>query len=188
MKKYFYLINDRQFGPVTKEELKNKIDKDTLVWYEGLREWSKAKDLDELSSMLKPLILEKPQPLGFDLEKKEVESVPKWKQRAARKNTMFSAIFSFNGRIRRMEYGLSLIIYALLRTVLDVATEYGGAALIGLGYIPLLWFLWAQGAKRCHDLGKSGWWQIIPFYVLWLIFQDGEKGINEYGTNAKGEF
>ena len=105
MRKYFYLINDRQFGPVTKEELKNKIDKDTLVWFEGLREWSKAEDLDELSSMFKPVIVEESQPSGFDLEKKEAESVPKWKQRAACKNTMFSAIFSFNGRIRRTEYG-----------------------------------------------------------------------------------
>ena len=26
MRKYFYLINDRQFGPVTKEELKNKTE------------------------------------------------------------------------------------------------------------------------------------------------------------------
>jgi len=50
----------------------------------------------------------------------------------------------------------------------------------------LLWFLWAQGAKRCHDLGKNGWWQIIPFYVLLLVFQDGQPGLNKYGFNPKG--
>ena len=31
MKKYFYLINDRQFGPVTKEELKNKSNSTNYI-------------------------------------------------------------------------------------------------------------------------------------------------------------
>jgi uncharacterized membrane protein YhaH (DUF805 family) len=51
--------------------------------------------------------------------------------------------------------------------------------------IALLWFTWAQGAKRCHDLGNSGW-QLIPFYALWLLFADGQSGINRYGDNPKG--
>lgn len=51
--------------------------------------------------------------------------------------------------------------------------------------IPALWFLLAQGAKRSHDLGNSGWYQLIPFYVLWLLFQDSTYGDNEYGKNLK---
>lgn len=50
----------------------------------------------------------------------------------------------------------------------------------------VVWFLLAQGAKRCHDRGNSGWWQLIPFYYLWMFFADGEIGDNEYGTNPKG--
>ncbi|MDR0798218.1 MAG: DUF805 domain-containing protein, partial [Dysgonamonadaceae bacterium] len=49
-----------------------------------------------------------------------------------------------------------------------------------------LWFLWAQGAKRCHDRDRTGWYQMIPFYFLWLIFADGEYGENDYGPNPKG--
>jgi len=97
---------------------------------------------------------------------------------------MFANSFSFSGRIRRMEYGISFIIYIiLLQVVNEIAIQ---TPIIGILTFPLLWFLWAQGAKRCHDLGKNGWWQIIPFYVLLLIFQDGQPGLNKYGFNPKG--
>jgi uncharacterized membrane protein YhaH (DUF805 family) len=49
----------------------------------------------------------------------------------------------------------------------------------------MIWFLWAQNAKRCHDRGNSGWYQLIPFYFLVLLFGDGEEGENEYGDNPK---
>jgi len=54
-----------------------------------------------------------------------------------------------------------------------------------LVFIPLLWFLWAQGSKRSHDLGHSGWFQLIPFYILWLIFVKGDDGINVYGLSPR---
>ena len=53
-------------------------------------------------------------------------------------------------------------------------------------FIPLIWVLWAQGAKRCHDIGKSDWWQFVPFFVLWMLFKDGDVGSNEYGEDPKG--
>lgn len=51
--------------------------------------------------------------------------------------------------------------------------------------VPYFWFIWAQGAKRCHDRGNSGWFQIIPFYGLWMLFAEGETGTNEYGNSPK---
>ena len=103
---------------------------------------------------------------------------------------MFNNLFSFEGRIRRSEYGLSFLFYFIAAVIINVimasSKEDSGLAIFGLAYIPMLWFLWSQGAKRCHDVGNSGWWQIIPFYVLWLIFEDGEPGANQYGDNPKG--
>jgi uncharacterized membrane protein YhaH (DUF805 family) len=101
---------------------------------------------------------------------------------------MFKNPFSFEGRIRRTEYGLSFIFYAIAAGIINVIVEEsrGDAVILGLAYIPMLWFLWAQGAKRCHDVGNSGWWQLIPFYVFWLLFQDGQPGPNQYGENPKG--
>ncbi len=109
---------------------------------------------------------------------------------------MFKNTFSFEGRIRRLEYGLSHIIgafslYALFLIFALTAVSVNADAenltpVIYLLYIPYLLFIWAQGAKRCHDLGHSGWWQLIPFYGLWMTFQDGQHGGNEYGENPKG--
>ena len=102
---------------------------------------------------------------------------------------MFKNPFSFDGRIRRTEFGVSFIIYIIAYIIVTALIEAGGqgGAIMGLILlIPLLWFLWAQGAKRCHDRGNSGWFQIIPFYFLWLLFGDSDNGINEYGPNPKG--
>ncbi len=87
---------------------------------------------------------------------------------------MFKNPFSFQGRIRRTEYALSIIITVLINSFT-----------LGLGIFITLPFMLAQNTKRCHDLGKSGWWQLIPFYGLLLLFEDGQIGFNQYGANPK---
>lgn len=100
---------------------------------------------------------------------------------------MFKKPFSFEGRIRRLEYGLSYLIYFVSAIIVSLLTEVNELfAFLLIGYIPLIWFMLAQGAKRCHDRGSSGWYQIIPFYGLWMLFADGVFGQNEYGPNPKG--
>ena len=99
---------------------------------------------------------------------------------------MFKNPFSFEGRIRRTEYGLSVIIYAVFETIISrLGSETGGGIILIL-LIPVIWLLLAQATKRCHDVGNSGWWQLIPLYGLWLVFQDGDHGPNQYGKNPKG--
>jgi hypothetical protein len=96
---------------------------------------------------------------------------------------MFKNPFSFEGRIRRTEYGISLLIAALPMAFINVLSK--DTPLVALLIIPLYWFLWAQGAKRCHDTNRSGWFQLIPFFVFWLIFEEGNTHTNEYGPNPK---
>lgn len=97
---------------------------------------------------------------------------------------LFANPFSFHGRIRRLEFGLSYLIFLFVYIIVDGLT--GENEICGLLFIPLYWFLWAQGAKRCHDRGNTGWFQIIPFYGLWMLFGDGEPHENDYGTDPKG--
>ena len=99
---------------------------------------------------------------------------------------MFKAPFSFDGRIRRTEYGVSMIIYIIAYYGILFLIGSTESPLILVLLIPVLWFAIAQGAKRCHDLGNSGWFQLIPFYGLWMLFQDSERGENKYGLNPKG--
>jgi uncharacterized membrane protein YhaH (DUF805 family) len=101
---------------------------------------------------------------------------------------MFKKPFSFEGRIRRTEYGLSYLIYIAGIIIISLAGEISTLLVlpVGLLIIPMVWFLWAQGAKRCHDRNNTGWFQIIPFYALWMLFADGDFGANQYGPNPKG--
>ena len=91
---------------------------------------------------------------------------------------MFKKPFSFNGRIGRTEYGLSFLIYLILAIMFSTLEDSSGIMLIF--YIPMLWFFYAQGAKRCHDLDNSGWFQIIPFYFLWMLFAPGKPYLNRF--------
>lgn len=106
-----------------------------------------------------------------------------------KKPAMFSRLFSFNGRIRRLEYGLTYLAYCIWNVPMRVMSEdqisEGYAIFYLVTLLPILWVFFAQGAKRCHDRGNSGWYQIIPFYMMWMIFADGEKETNNYGVCPK---
>lgn len=106
---------------------------------------------------------------------------------------MFKKPFSFEGRIRRTEFCLTYLIYIIITVIAELGLqEYfpnveNASLYLFLLYLPMYWFLVAQGAKRCHDRGNSGWYQLIPFYVLWMLFAESEFGNNNYGLNPKGQ-
>jgi uncharacterized membrane protein YhaH (DUF805 family) len=91
-------------------------------------------------------------------------------------------LFSFNGRINRGKYWLSVLIYMMVWTVfiagslgwlgakgIDNLLSFAGAALLIwlVGFILLILGTWsglAVGVKRLHDRKKSGWWILL----FWL--------------------
>lgn len=102
---------------------------------------------------------------------------------------MFQNPFSIQGRIRRLEYGISYLIYLAYYFLLIGIIEFTGIneAFLFVLLLPAYWFLIAQGTKRCHDRDNSGWYQIIPFYGLVMLFGGSDLGENSYGLNPKGE-
>jgi hypothetical protein len=67
MKKFYAFINEKQEGPLTIEELKtNKINRDTLIWFEGIEDWKSAKEIEEL----KVLFISSPPPINVKNENK----------------------------------------------------------------------------------------------------------------------
>ncbi|MFT2011548.1 DUF805 domain-containing protein [Pontibacter sp. 13R65] len=108
-----------------------------------------------------------------------------------------SNIFSFSGRIRRTEYAVTQIVLSIVGSIIffvfGVSLLAGGESAVGgvlvamfVTYAVITWIAIASGAKRCHDRGNSGFFQLIPFYSLWMLFGDGDHGRNNYGDDPKG--
>lgn len=96
---------------------------------------------------------------------------------------MFSQMLSTNGRIRRLEYVISSTLLAVLISYLMdwVAVSESRSYVL----LPIYFLLWVQGAKRCHDLNKPAWYQLIPLYFFALLFQSGDPMENKYGYPPK---
>ncbi len=108
------------------------------------------------------------------------------------KKVVFQNYANFNGRARRKEYWMFILLNSIISIPLSyilplaITPELG---LIGTVYsfavlIPSI----AVAVRRMHDVGKSGWYCIIPIYNLILACTEGDKGANEYGPDPKNEF
>lgn len=134
--------------------------------------------------------------MGIDLEKSEAKektiiSVFEESENAEQTQSMFSHPFSFNGRIRRLEFGLSYIGYFICMVIIGALSE--DAPFLVVLIIPLIWFWLAQLTKRFHDRNLSGMHiltLLIPFYNIYValmqFFADGDEFENDYGADPKG--
>ena len=74
-------------------------------------------------------------------------------------------MFSFNGRLRRQHFWISWLILFGVSIVTGWLPIIGG--LIGL---VLIWPNLAISVKRLHDMGKSGWFVVIPYVAMIIGF------------------
>lgn len=93
-------------------------------------------------------------------------------------------LLSFKGRTRRRDYWLISFGVGIGLSFGEIFAETYPLLYLII-FIPLFWISIANGAKRCHDLGHNGWWQLIPLYCFWMAFQDGQSIANEYGPSPK---
>ncbi|MGY2051367.1 DUF805 domain-containing protein [Methylobacterium sp. JK268] len=127
---------------------------------------------------------------------------------------MRKLLFTIEGRIPRSQYWLAMLIYlgvavvaALVASLLNSlfsgtvgdngdVTVTGIAALpsilLSLGYTVLsIWSGICVNAKRCHDRGRSGWFQLIILIPIigqiWYMIESGllrgTRGPNPFGPD-----
>ncbi|HWT21284.1 MAG TPA: DUF805 domain-containing protein [Variovorax sp.] len=100
--------------------------------------------------------------------------------------TCFSKYTDFSGRASRSEYWWFVLAEIIVLIVASLIHQYV-YVIAALGFLlPGL----AVGARRLHDIGKSGWFQLlmlIPLVNLVLIYfyvQPSQPETNTYGAAA----
>ena len=99
---------------------------------------------------------------------------------------MFANLISFEGRIRRAEFAITLIVcYFVRSSLLAIFGELNLLSTISSVFLVLIFF--SQSVKRLHDMDQTGWLAILPVYnPILLLFVDGTRGKNQYGEDPKG--
>ena len=111
--------------------------------------------------------------------------------------------FSLEGRITRKKYVYSfvagiiggilsiLLIALLIGFMANFLPAFGGDKIVvGVLAILAIWpfvVLVSKTIQRCHDLGVSAYYLLIPFFFLFLFFTEGQNCPNEYGESPLKE-
>ena len=97
----------------------------------------------------------------------------------------------FEGRIGRQEFWMFVLFVFGINIVLSVLHLDVIGVLVSLALlVPNL----AIGARRLHDIGRSGWWQLLCFIpivgliilIVWLA-TDTVQADNQYGSPARSK-
>ena len=89
----------------------------------------------------------------------------------------------FRGRTIRADYWyfwLFTIIVSTVLNVIDISAFSSHALLQNLVDLFLFIPSISTGTRRLHDVGKRGWWLIIPFVNIYFLVQPSGPA-NEFG-------
>lgn len=98
--------------------------------------------------------------------------------------------FDFEGRSTVQQYWMFTLWCFIFYILLEIIGEDIIYALFSL---ILLFPSFSIGARRLHDIGKSGWWQLLWFipiigWIIMIVFlvTKGDSGANRYGADPRG--
>ncbi len=105
-------------------------------------------------------------------------------------NVCFAKFVNFEGRATRPEYWyffLFSILMSLAAGVIDASIRSNVVG--GLTSLVFLLPTLAVSTRRLHDIGRTGWWQLIGltgigvFLLLFWFCQRGDAGSDAYGPS-----
>ena len=112
---------------------------------------------------------------------------------------MLGSITSFRGRRGRLSYLMAQtlffgLIYALvILSRLTSSADTAPVVVLGAALV-LIWPQLAITAQRLHDIGASGWWQILNFVpvanfilLLVLLLAPGQDYDNRFGLRRPAD-
>ena len=214
MTKYFISNHGTKNGPFTLQELRawplsKEISNDTLIWFDGIDGWIPASELGFMHAILGI----KPPPIPankiftgenihadpvklrgeFTGDNSERESLDKARKDqtpsssetilAEKTNDFTLKSVGYNvlkGRVNRLQFWILSIVFVFIEKYLlweNPTLEVEMSALILIAHLVL-------AVYRCHDLGRSGWFSLIPIYnPVWLLIRRGDIGKNRFGDN-----
>jgi len=97
-------------------------------------------------------------------------------------SSCLSKYATFSGRASRPEFWW----FFLFQILISLAASMLGETINGLVALGLVLPALAVGTRRLHDIGKSGWWQVIMLTVIGLLVliywwvQPTDEGGNAY--------
>lgn len=105
-------------------------------------------------------------------------------------NYYFSALSryaTFSGRATRSEFWYFVLFNMIIAIGIAVAEYVLGTTFLSNIYsLAVLLPSLAVAVRRLHDVNKSGWFYLVPFYNIYLWCLDGTRGENAYGEDPKG--
>lgn len=111
-----------------------------------------------------------------------------YKYQGSKSGNEETGFFNTKGRISRNAYLLRLLLVLgiyLLSCLLVYAEVYKEDNAFHEYILPglLVVFLLIQGAKRMHDVNRTGWAFLIPVYNIYLSLLPGTPGNNSFGVD-----
>ncbi|MBP5381752.1 MAG: DUF805 domain-containing protein [Bacteroidales bacterium] len=97
--------------------------------------------------------------------------------------SFLAKLFSLSGRMGRLPYFVLAVLFDLYFFSIASFPEDTDNKVYGLWVLLLPLFVWiriAGNTRRCHDYGRSGWLQLLPFYTFWMLLTPGDDFANKY--------
>ena len=195
--RWYYAVSNERQGPLGTDEMvalrrAGSIQDETLVWTDGMTDWSPLRDTPLGQSPIPPVPgVPPPFAPGGDRAGHQDGGAPPVSGFGEAISTCFSKYVTFSGRANRPEFWWFMLFVwlgTIAASIIDSAAlgNYGLVSTIfGLGVLlPNI----AVTVRRLHDTDRSGWWYflfLIPLVgiiilIIWFC-QRGTPGRNRFG-------